>query len=174
MYICSINGTIKVHNKKYMKINVMKHLLLLLSLITVSATAQKVSCGGISYSVIYDDYAYYIVTTAKSSNKYIINSPCMKMRTFDGNIITLQGTLVKEETQSAAYMIRNSIYNISQNVTTAKFIITEEQLGQLRNGVSKVLITMMPKNHERAFKKDKIGTKLYLFYQKIKEQFEHF
>lgn len=40
----------------------------------------------------------------------------------------------------------------------------------LKEGVERIRLSMTPMNHERTFKKDKIGKKLYQFYKKAKEK----
>jgi len=44
----------------------------------------------------------------------------------------------------------------------------------LNEGVAKIRLSMTPMNHERTFKKDKIGKKLYQFYLKEKQKDENF
>ena len=44
----------------------------------------------------------------------------------------------------------------------------------LKDGIEKIRLSMIPKNHERVFKKDKIGIKLYQFYLDIMEEDEDF
>ena len=42
--------------------------------------------------------------------------------------------------------------------------MTREQFELLREGVAKVRLSTLPIEHERTFKKDKLGKKLYNFY----------
>lgn len=63
---------------------------------------------------------------------------------------------------------------ITEIKSTAQFSITPEQFEILKEGVAKIRLSMTPMNHERTFKKDKIGKKLYEFFQKEKTKDDNF
>lgn len=65
-------------------------------------------------------------------------------------------------------VIGNIVYPITEINSTAQFLITPQQFELLKDGVAKIRISMTPMNHEKSFKKDKIGKKLYDFF--IKQQ----
>ena len=85
----------------------------------------------------------------------------MKVRTFDDEVLTLEGSVVDN--------IGIPSFDI---LSTAQFKCTPEQFEKLKRGISKVRLSMTPENHERTFKKDKMGKKLYKQYlQAAKDDF---
>ena len=58
--------------------------------------------------------------------------------------------------------------------SSAQFKINISQFECLKGGIAKIMLTMTPMNHERIFKKDKIGKKLYELYLKVKRQDDNF
>ena len=83
-------------------------------------------------------------------------------------VITLNGVNIGNGSQSAGMVIGNIVYPITEINSTAQFLITPQQFELLKDGVAKIRISMTPMNHEKSFKKDKIGKKLYDFF--IKQQ----
>ncbi len=98
----------------------------------------------------------------------------MKIRTFNDEVITLSGVLLDNESKSAGIVSGNILIPITSIYSTAQFNVTPEQFEAISVGISKVRLSMTPMNHERTFKKDKIGKKLYQFYLKVKTQDEDF
>ena len=98
----------------------------------------------------------------------------MKIRTFDDEVITLKGVVIGSGSQSAGIISGNIVIPITEINSTAQFSITPEELKMLNNGVSKVRLSMTPMDHEHAFKKDKIGKKIYQFYLNAKAKDESF
>lgn len=91
----------------------------------------------------------------------------MLLKTFDGEIIKLHGKAINIDSQSTNY----ASGNIS---STAQFIATPAQLELLKKGISKVRLSTSPIEHEREFKKDKIGEKLYQLFLKQKDKDNNF
>lgn len=56
----------------------------------------------------------------------------------------------------------------------AQFKITPEQFEKIKDGIAKVRLSTIPIEHERTFRKDKIGKKLYLFYLKERNKDNNF
>jgi len=98
----------------------------------------------------------------------------MKIRTFSGKYLELKGTVIGNGSQSAGIISGNVVIPITEISSTAQFRITSQQFEILNEGVAKIRLSMTPMNHERTFKKDKIGKKLYQFYQKEKQKDENF
>lgn len=98
----------------------------------------------------------------------------MKIRTFKDEVMTLKGVTINNGSISAGIVSGNMIIPVTEISSTAQFYITPDQFDQLNNGVAKVCLSMTPMNHERTFKKDKIGKKLYQFYLKAKVKDENF
>lgn len=118
------------------------------------------------YSVVKQDTMYSIVVTVRSDRMYFLCEPTMKIRTFSGRYLELKGTVIGNGSQSAGIISGNVVIPITEISSTAQFRITPQQFEILNEGVAKIRLSMTPMNHERTFKKDKIGKKLYQFYQK--------
>lgn len=143
---------------------------------TVGYTYKALSAEGcyMKYSVIKQDSAYYIIATVRSDRMKFLNNPTMKIRTFNNDLITLKGKVIGNDSESAGIVSGNIVIPVTEISSTAQFDITPAQFEQLNNGVAKVRLSMSPQNHERTFKKDKIGKKLYKFYLKAKEKDDNF
>lgn len=126
------------------------------------------------YSVVKQDTMYSIVVTVRSDRMYFLCEPTMKIRTFSGRYLELKGTVIGNGSQSAGIISGNVVIPITEISSTAQFRITPQQFEILNEGVAKIRLSMTPMNHERTFKKDKIGKKLYQFYQKETQKDESF
>ena len=162
----------------------MKHLLtILLMLLALTSKAQTVSytykpfsskgCT-MKYSISKQDSLYYIVATVKSDKLKFLKEPTMMIRTFNDDVIKLQGALIDNSTQSVGIMSGNIMIPVTNVSSTAQFIITPVQLESLEAGVSKVRLSTTPIVHERSFKKDKIGKKIYELYIKDENKDDDF
>lgn len=157
--------------------------LLLVSLITSNVIAQTVSytykplaaegCA-VKYSVARQDTSYYIITTVSSDRMYFLGEPTMKVRTFDDKIFTLDGIVIDNNSESAGIILGNILVPATEIRTTAQFKVNSDQFESIKNGIAKIRLSMTPMNHERTFKKDKIGKKLYQLYLKTKLQNDNF
>ena len=94
----------------------------------------------------------------------------MKMRTFNDEVITLSGVVIGNGSQSAGIVSGNIVIPVTEISSTAQFKVPPEQFESIKSGIAKVRLDTTPMNHERIFKKDKIGKKLYQFYLKAKSQ----
>lgn len=86
----------------------------------------------------------------------------------------MKGTVIGNGRESAGIISGNVVIPVTELSSTAQFRITPQQFEILNEGVAKIRLSMTPMNHERTFKKDKIGKKLYQFYQKEKQKDEDF
>lgn len=120
------------------------------------------------YSVAKQDTSYFIIANVTSDRMLFLSEPTMKIRTFNDEVITLSGVLLGNDSKTGGLLYGNFVMPITEKSSTAQFKITPQQFEVLKNGVSKIRISMTPMNHERTFKKDKIGGKLYKFYLKVK------
>lgn len=134
---------------------------------------SKEACT-VRFNVIRQDTAYFIITTVMSNRMTFLNNPTMKIRTFKDSVLTLSGNNIGSGSTSAGIVAGNVIAPITSIYTNAQFPVTPEVFELLRDGVAKIRLSMMPINHERVFKKDKIGGKLYELYLKVKEESENF
>lgn len=144
--------------------------------IFISADAQSVGYNykpmspracNIKFSVSKRDTTYYIVAVVKSGKRKFIGKTSMMMKTFDGQVLKLEGEEIDEESTSGWVIIDGFFIPMSHKAYTAQFAITPAQLEVLRQGVAKILVSTLPTPHERDFKEDKIGLKLYEFYEQI-------
>ena len=143
---------------------------------TVSYTYKALAAEGcnMKYSVAKQDTSYYIIATVRSDRMRFLNEPTMKVRTFNDEVITLSGVVIGNGSQSAGIVSGNIVIPVTEISSTAQFKVTPEQFESIKSGVAKVRLDMTPMNHERTFKKDKIGKKLYQFYLKAKSQDDNF
>ena len=143
---------------------------------TVGYTYKALAAEGcnVKYSVAKQDTIYSIIVTVCSDRMYFLTGPTMKIRTFTDKYLELRGTVVGNGSQSAGVISGNIVIPVTAISSTAQFRITPQQFGILNEGVAKIRLSMTPMNHERTFKKDKIGKKLYQFYLKEKQKDENF
>lgn len=143
---------------------------------TVGYTYKALAAEGcnIKYSVAKQDTMYSIVATVRSDRMNFLSEPTMKIRTFSGKYLELKGTVIGNGSQSAGIISGNVVIPVTEISSTAQFQITPQQFEILNEGVAKIRLSMTPMNHERTFKKDKIGKKLYQLYQKEKQKDENF
>ena len=143
---------------------------------TVGYTYKALAAEGcnMKYSVAKQDTMYSIVATVRSDRMNFLSEPTMKIRTFSGKYLELKGIVIGNGSQSAGIISGNVVIPVTEISSTAQFQITPQQFEILNEGVAKVRLSMTPMNHERTFKKDKIGKKLYQLYQKEKQKDENF
>ena len=167
-----------------MRIVLFKYLMVIaFCLVTLNLTAQTVGytykalaaegCN-VKYSVSKQDSSYYIIATVRSDRMSFLSEPTMKVRTFNDEVITLNGVAIGNGSQSRGIISGNVVIPITEITSTAQFEVTPEQFESINSGIAKVRLDMTPMNHERTFKKDKIGKKLYQFYLKVKSQDDNF
>lgn len=129
----------------------------------------------VEYNVSKQDSAYYIIATVTSDRLIFLDNPTMKIRTFKDDVITLEGDVIGNRNgASFGYSIGNLGISESEIKSTAQFYITPEVFLLLKDGVAKVRLSMRPMNHERVFKKDKIGVALYQLYLDAQIQDDNF
>lgn len=161
---------------KYFVILLMMLVYLPIQAQTVSYTYKALAAEGcnMKYSVSKQGNDYSIVATVRSDRMVFLSNPAMKIKTFDGDVIELKGNIIGGGSQSAGIVSGNLIIPVTSINSTAQFSISPEQFELFKCGVAKIRLSMTPMNHERTFKKDKIGKKLYEFYLKEKLKDEDF
>ncbi|KAA3789515.1 hypothetical protein F3F27_27430 [Bacteroides ovatus] len=142
-------------------------LLLLLCTIGLTTQAQEYFVDGytFTYGVAKQDSLYSIVATVKSNCMVFLKDPIMKIRTFSDELIELKGTVISNASENGGTIVNNVILADTDISSIAQFWITPDQLELLQHGIAKIRLTMTPSNHEKQFKKDKIGKALYHCYQ---------
>lgn len=143
---------------------------------TVGYSHKPLAAEGCSmkYSVAKQDSLYFIIATVSSDRLKFLNAPTMKIRTTNGDVLTLNGSNIGNGSQSAGVVIGNMVYPVTEVNSTAQFAITPQEFEMIKDGIIKVRLSMSPMNHEKEFKKDKIGKKLYEFYLKEKSKEDDF
>ena len=163
----------------------MKKLLLLIAIVclplqvftqTVSYTYKPLSAKGctVKYTVAKQESSNYIVVTIKSDRFQFLAESTMLIRTFNDEVIELSGKHLSDDNRSLGIVSNNMVIPVTETNTTAQFKITDEQIEKLKDGVAKIRITATPTNHERTFKKDKIGKKLYKYFNALANAEEPF
>ena len=143
---------------------------------TIGYTYKALAAEGcsIKYSVTKQDSVYYIIVTVRSDRLNFLKESTFWLKTFDGDIIKLWGEVISNGSETGGIISGNIVIPVSAIYSTAQFKITPEQFELLNKGISKVRLSTIPIEHERTFKKDKIGKKLYHFYLKKKSQDNEF
>ena len=150
-------------------------LLLVCGLYANAQTAHYTYIGGsVQYSVVKQDSLYYIIVAVRSEKLCFMKDPVMLLKTFDGEVLTLHGSHLGEGTESLGMVLGNMVLPLTEITSTAQFDVTPEQLEKLGKGVSKVRLSTVPKKHEKTFRKDKIGKKLYLSFMQQKNKVDDF
>lgn len=143
---------------------------------TAEYTYRPLAAEGCSmkYCVAKQGEQYYIIATVSSDRMRFLKESCMLIRTFDGNVIKLDGCLLDNDTQSSGIIVGNVVVPVTGIISSAQFKISEAELQQLECGISKIRLTTIPIEHERTFKKDKIGNKIYKLYLQVKNKNTYF
>lgn len=142
----------------------------------VSYTYKALAAEGchMSYSVSKQGTEYSIIATVRSDRMKFLNDPTMKIRTFSGTYLELKGIALGNGSETAGIISGNIVIPITEINSTAQFKITPQQFEILKEGVAKIKLSMSPMNHERTFKKDKIGEKLYEAFLEEEQKDENF
>ena len=137
---------------------------------SVSYNHQLLRSDGckVTLSVVKQDTSFYILATVKSESLKFLASPVMKLKNFEGEVLRLQGVALGNSSESYGFLVGSVVIPATEVSSTAQFLITPEQFELIKNGVAKIRLTTTPIVHEKTFKKDKFGKKLYEFYKKIK------
>lgn len=143
---------------------------------TVSYTYRPFRAEGceMTYKIMKQDSACYIIATVRSDRMNFLSKPTMKIRTFNDDVITLNGVLLGSSSTSTGILAGNIVIPVAEISSSAQFLITSDELELLNQGVSKIRLSMIPMDHERTFTKDILGKKLYQFYLKIQTKDEGF
>lgn len=128
----------------------------------------------VEYTLSKQNNDYYIIATVKSDRLIFSKDSYFWLKTVDDDIIKLEGTSIISNSESGGVLIGNIVVPVTDLISTAQFKITEKDLELLKKGVIKVRLSTIPFEHEKTFKKDKIGKMLYKFYQKKKSQNDDF
>ena len=143
---------------------------------SVSYTYKPLAAEGCSvmYTVAKQDSSYYIVVSIKSDRFQFLKETTMMLRNFNNEVLKLEGKHIGDGSETGGIVAGNMVIPVTELSTTAQFPITPEQMEFFSKGIAKIRITAIPMNHERTFKKDKIGKKLYMYLKKLTEEKDDF
>lgn len=77
-------------------------------------------------------------------------------------------------TSNGAVVVSNVLVPYTELKAMAMFRVTEEDMEMFKLGVESIRLTTLPITHDRTFKKDRIGLKLYQNYQTAKRKAKNF
>ena len=142
----------------------------------VSYTYKPLAAEGCSvrYSAIYQEVTSYLFVEIRSDRLVFGNTPTIKFKTFKDEIIELKGKPLATSQESTGVVVGNIVVPATELQAKAQFEITDQQIALLKDGIAKVRINTVPITHERSFKNDKIGKKLYDLFLKAKAKADKF
>ena len=127
-------------------------------------------CSVIYTPTFIDDTAY-IVVCVKSDRLVFNDNPTMMVRFFNTDqILQLNGENINTLSNVGAVIVSNVLVPYTSLKAIAMFRITEQEMTLFTSGVERIILSTFPIVHDRTFKKDKIGKKLYKFYLDAKSQ----
>ena len=149
--------------------NMKKLLLLFLLTLSYSYSKAQVSYGdnflvdyNVKINLSTENGSPYLTLILTSERLKMSDTPKLLLRLMDDSVISLEGYLLDSSKKSeGAYIIGNIALDVNYNVTEAKFPISKEQVESLSSGVKKLRLNTSPKFHEKEWRKDKTGKKLY-------------
>ena len=143
---------------------------------TVGYSHKPLAAEGCSmkYSVAKQDSRFFIIASVSSDRLKFLQEPTMKIRTTHSDVLTIKGSNIGNGSESAGVVIGNIVYPVTEINSTAQFPITPIEFEKIKDGIVKIRLSMTPMNHEKSFKKDKIGKKLYQLYLKEKSKGDDF
>lgn len=124
----------------------------------------------VNYRVVMQDTTCYIEVNFQADLSKFTESPTMMVRTFTGEVFKLPGEKPSTEVLSEEVYRDGVLKTVTAFSSTVKFQANSSQMETLKNGIAKVRLSTEPYEHEKEFKKDKIGKPLYDLYVKAKNK----
>ena len=129
-------------------------------------TASYVAKGyKYTYNVVVQDSLCFLIVSFESGKNTFSAEPILMLKTFNDEVISLQGKTVEGKTSTYGIISSGGMIPISVHKSMAQFPIRQQDIDKLNNGISKIRISTIPQQHEKEFKKDKIGQKLYKMFE---------
>ena len=149
-----------------------KYFLLLLIAFSCLFSKAQVSYGdnffvdyNVKINLSTENDSTFLTLMLTSERLKMSDSPKLLLRLMDDSVMSLDGYMLGSTNKSeGAVMIGYTAVAINHFVTEAKFPISKEQVENLSKGVKKLRLNTSPKFHEKEWRKDKIGKKLYQKY----------
>ncbi len=126
--------------------------------------------GDVTYSIAKQKEDFFLVVTFSTDETRFMSDPKLLIRTFKNEVISLSGRSIGDGAKSFGVAVGNIVVPISKVVSTAQFPMSIDQLEKLNDGIKKIRIEVSPVNHEKEYKKDKFGAKLFKQYQIMRAQ----
>lgn len=152
----------------------MKKIFLSLCLLALSLiTNAQVSYGdnflvdyNVKINVSTENDSTFLTLIITSERLKMSDSPKLLLRLMDDTLFSLDGSLLSTSNKSeGAVMVGYTAVAINHFITEAKFPIAKDQIEQFSKGIKKLRLNTSPKYHEKEWKKDKIGKKLFAKYK---------
>lgn len=132
---------------------------------------KELSSVGIccKFSIIKDSVTYLVLETQSFTN-VLDATPKIQIRFFNDDTITLYSENVQTGNKTTVMATVNGLSAGSINSVTsrAKFPLKDGDIKKFALGIKKIRISTIPNVHEREFKKDKIGYRIYKLYLNAK------
>lgn len=149
-------------------------LLSVFSLFLSSYVFAQVSYGDITWGnynmkikVSTENDSIFLNVTYTNQRDKIVDVPKLLIRLMDDSTISLEGKLLSTSNKSGGgVVVSNVIVSSNYFISEAKFPISNEQIKSFRLGVKKIRLNTSPKYHEKEWRRDKIGKKLFEAYMK--------
>ncbi|WP_288286182.1 hypothetical protein [uncultured Prevotella sp.] len=152
----------------------MKRILsMLLIVLSCTCTQAQVSYGdrafgdgNIKINVSTEKDSVYLTFIITSWKYKMSDSPKVLFRLMNDEVISLDGKIIGSSIMNdGAVMVGYVAVSSNEYVTEAKFPIAKNQIEKFSKGIKKVRINTSPKYHEKEWRRDKIGKKLYAKYK---------
>ena len=148
-------------------------IIILMSALSIQVWAQA-SYGDITWgnynmkiNVITDNDSIFLNIVYTDGKLKLADEPKLLLKLMDDEVISLDGQLLSNFSKSDGGVVISGVYVASNHfISEAKFPISKEEIGKLSKGIKKLRLNTSPKYHEKEWKKDKIGKKLYESYKK--------
>ena len=152
----------------------MKRICLILCLLGLSVTINaQAKYGSMDYTVKINVSkevdSTFLTFSFMSRTLKMSDPPKLLLRLMDDTVISLDGSLLStSNTTTGSVMVGNTALPVNYIVTEAKFPIAKEQIEQFKKGIKKLRLNTSPKYHEKEWRKDKIGMKLFESYKECR------
>lgn len=149
-----------------------------------SFTDRMVLSVSLSRSLIKDGNSFYMINfeVNQMGQCYIPTDGRVLIKTEDDSVIELHSVTSSNSkawtynggTYTRYNRIGNTIYShsgntgVTSNRVIGHYVVSEEDLQKMFNGVKKVKMEINPKNYEKTFSKDKVGKALLAEYNILK------
>jgi len=116
----------------------------------------------LTISIVKENGKAFLDVLSMDRRRTQIEEPKMLIKLMNDSVIALEGKLINSNVMSrGGVVVSNIMMEASYYVSEAKYPISPEQISQFGQGIKKLRLNTSPYIHEKEWKKDKIGKKLY-------------